>query len=99
MHVYFSGIGGAGLGPLALLALDCGYEVSGSDLNESPFTKKIEARGVRVSLSNDSSKNLHKVHQKNPVDWIVYTSALPDEHPELAFAAANSIVTSVLRRI
>ncbi|MBP9131918.1 hypothetical protein KBF61_02190 [Candidatus Saccharibacteria bacterium] len=91
MHVYFSGIGGAGLGPLALLALDCGYEVSGSDLNESPFTKKIEARGVRVSLSNDSSKNLHKVHQKNPVDWIVYTSALPDEHPELAFAAANSI--------
>ena len=91
MHVYFSGIGGAGLGPLALLALDCGYEVSGSDLHESPFIEKLESRDVRASLGNDSSKNIELINRQTPIDWVVYTAALPDEHPELAFAAAKSI--------
>ena len=67
MHVYFSGIGGAGLGPLALLALDCGYEVSGSDLHESPFIEKLESRDVRASLGNDSSKNIELINRQTSI--------------------------------
>jgi UDP-N-acetylmuramate-alanine ligase len=31
MHIYFSGIGGTAIGPLALIAKQAGYKVSGSD--------------------------------------------------------------------
>lgn len=35
MNIYFCGIGGVGLGPLAEIALDAGYTVQGSDNAES----------------------------------------------------------------
>ena len=34
MKVYISGISGTGMGPLALMANDAGFEVCGSDLVE-----------------------------------------------------------------
>jgi UDP-N-acetylmuramate-alanine ligase len=37
MHVYFSGIGGAGIGPLAQIAHQAGYKVSGSDQQASAY--------------------------------------------------------------
>ena len=29
MHIYFASIGGSGLQPLALMARDCGFDISG----------------------------------------------------------------------
>jgi len=93
MRVYFSGIGGAGIGPLAEIALDAGYSVIGSDLNESLFTKELENRGIKVFYNQDG-KDIKIEHDKQPIDWFVYTSALADNHPELTFARANNIRTS-----
>lgn len=85
MNVYFSGIGGVGIGPLAQIALDAGYSVYGSDSTESPLTKKLAAQGAPVSLSQNGDF-LRKINSESPLSWFVYTSALPQDHPELITA-------------
>jgi UDP-N-acetylmuramate--alanine ligase len=93
MHIYFSGLGGVGIGPLCEIAQDAGYIVSGSDLVESPMTKALEERGVSVKIGQDGSQ-IATVQQSRPIDWFVYTAALPDDHPELAFAREHGIRAS-----
>jgi UDP-N-acetylmuramate--alanine ligase len=85
MNVYFSGIGGVGLGPLAEIALDAGYSVSGSDPNDSLVTERLGERNIEISTDQTGSF-LQSIHDKQPIDWFVYTSALPDDHPELLLA-------------
>ena len=93
MHIYFSGVGGVGIGPLALLARDCGYLVSGSDLYESEMTNTLTSQGLRISIGQDGSQ-IATEHTSSPIDWFVYSSALPKDHPELVFAQQNNIKIS-----
>ena len=93
MHIYFSGIGGVGLGPLAEIALDAGYGVSGSDTNDSPMFRQLQKRGAEVHLGQEVAV-INQLNATQPIDWLVYTSALPDNHPELEFARSNGIKTS-----
>lgn len=93
MHIYFSGIGGVGLGPLAEIALDAGYDVSGSDLEGSPMFEQLQARGARVHIGQEVAV-INQLHANQPIDWLVYTAALPHDHPELEFARANNIKTT-----
>ncbi len=90
MHIYFSGIGGVGLGPLAEIALDAGYEVSGSDAVNSPMFRQLRSRGAEVHLDQEVAI-LNQLHANQPIDWFVYTAALPENHPELDFARSNGI--------
>ncbi|HEY1645980.1 MAG TPA: Mur ligase domain-containing protein [Candidatus Saccharimonadales bacterium] len=90
MHIYFSGIGGLGIGPLAFIAQDQGYEVSGSDVQESSLTKLVEARGIRVSI-DQTGEQIANVHAHSPIDWVVFSSSLPQDHPELMFAREHNI--------
>lgn len=93
MNVYFSGIGGVGIGPLAEIAVDAGYHVQGSDLLETPITRQLRKRNVSVSIGQDGSF-LRECHEHQPVDWFVYTSALPADHPELRLAQELGIKTA-----
>lgn len=93
MHVYCSGIGGVGIGPLAMLALDAGYAVSGSDQHESEMTEMLSKRGADVQIGQDGSQ-IDRVNQRKAIDWFVYSSALEDNHPELVFAKTNNIPIS-----
>jgi UDP-N-acetylmuramate--alanine ligase len=93
MNIYFSGIGGVGIGPLVHIALDVGYTVQGSDLNESPLTHELRARGVSVSIGQDGTF-LRACHEQEPIDWYVYTAALPVDHPELTLARELGIKTA-----
>lgn len=94
MHIYFSAIGGVGIGPLAMLALDAGFSVSGSDLKESTMTQALQERGVKVAIKQDGT-HIASIHTElNPIEWFVYSSALPDDHPELVFAREHGIKTS-----
>lgn len=93
MHIYFSGLGGVGIGPLAEIARDAGYEVSGSDLAESLMTEKLRTRGIDVQIGQDGSQ-IAAVHEKNPIDWYVYTAALDRGKPELDFASGHGIRVS-----
>lgn len=93
MHIYFSGIGGVAIGPLSEIALDAGYTVSGSDLSESLVTSELRERGITVTIGQDGSQ-LRELHERQPIDWFVYTAALPDDHAELTYAREHGIRTS-----
>ena len=93
MHIYFSGLGGVGIGPLAEIARDAGYAVSGSDLHENLMTRQLQEAGITVSIGQDGSQ-IAAVHEKAPIDWVVYTASLPADHAELRFAHDHGIRTS-----
>jgi UDP-N-acetylmuramate--alanine ligase len=90
MNIYFCGIGGVGLGPLAEIALDAGHTVIGSDPQDSLMTEQLLDRGVRIS-HDQSGEFLEQIHENNPIDWFVYTSAMPVQHPELQAARVLGI--------
>jgi UDP-N-acetylmuramate--alanine ligase len=93
MNIYFSGIGGVGVGPLAEIARDAGHSVIGSDLTESLTTTELREKGIGVNIGQDGSF-LQAEHNKQPIDWFVYTAALPDIHPELVLARKLGIKTA-----
>ncbi len=92
MNVYFSGLGGVAIGPLAEIALDAGHTVFGSDLEESLTTTELRERGFNVVIGQDGSF-LRETHAATPLDWFVYTAALPANHPELTAAKELGIRT------
>lgn len=97
MHVFFSGIGGTGIGPLALIAKQAGYEVSGSDAADSSYLKYLSGQGLSDIHVGQTKDKIAEVHARKPIDWFVYSSALPKtnpDHPELAFVKQTGIKTS-----
>ena len=92
MNIYFSGIGGVGLGALAELAQDAGHTVQGSDTHESLTTKELTARGIAVNLKQTGAF-LQATHHTAPIDLFVYTAALPPDHVELQMARNLGIKT------
>lgn len=94
MHIFFSGIGGAGIGPLALISHQAGYKVSGSDKQESSYISNLRAKGISDIHIGQSYEAIESLHAATPIDWIVYSSAVPKEnpnHPELQFATDKGI--------
>lgn len=92
MNIYFSGLGGVGIGPLAEIAHDAGHTVTGSDLADGLVTKELRAKGIELSIGQDGSF-LREQHARQPFDWFVYTAALPADHPELLAAKELGIRT------
>ena len=97
MHIFFSGIGGAGIGPLALIAHEAGYQVSGSDKQESRTIDYLKSHGITDIHIGQSEEQIAKVHKTKPIDWFVYSSAVSLEDPyseELNFCHSRGIKTS-----
>lgn len=92
MNIYFSGIGGVGIGPLAEIAKDAGHVTVGSDLVDGLVTEELRNRGIVVTIGQDGAF-LKEQHQLTPFDWFVYTAALPANHPELNAARELGIRT------
>lgn len=94
MHIYFSGIGGAAIGPLALLAKQAGYQVSGSDKQPSQYIDYLKKHGITDITIGQTTEQITEAHNKQPIDWFVYSSAVVKEnpnHPELAFVKQQGI--------
>ena len=49
-RIHFIGIGGAGMCPLAEILIQLGYNVSGSDNNDTETFRRIEKEGAKVYL-------------------------------------------------
>ncbi len=97
MHIFFSGIGGAGIGPLALIAKQAGFKISGSDKQDSSYLAYLRGKGITDIHVGQSYQAIADVHAQRPIDWFVYTSALPLENsdaPELKFCQEQGIKTS-----
>ena len=83
-HIHFVGIGGIGMSGIAELLINLGYEVSGSDLKDSPMTRRLAA------LSGVVFKG-HKEEHIEGADVVVYSSAVASENPEIQEAKKRSI--------
>ncbi|HEY1063950.1 MAG TPA: Mur ligase domain-containing protein [Candidatus Saccharimonadales bacterium] len=97
MHIFFSGIGGTAIGPLALIAKQAGYEVSGSDKQDSQYIEYLRKHGVTDIHIGQSYDDIAKTHDAKPIDWYVYSSAITLENadaPELQFCKEQNIKTS-----
>ncbi|HEX4774252.1 MAG TPA: Mur ligase domain-containing protein [Candidatus Saccharimonadales bacterium] len=97
MHVYFSGIGGAGMAPLAIIAHQAGYDVSGSDKQASQYLEYLKQHSVTNIHVGQSREAIAAVHDRQPIDWFVYTAAVAIENPdapELVFCREQGIKIS-----
>ena len=97
MHIFFSGIGGTGLGPLALIAHQAGYDVSGSDKQDSQYIHYLRTHGIENIHIGQTVEQIAAVQARRPIDWFVYSSAVAIENPnapELRFCHAEHIKTS-----
>jgi UDP-N-acetylmuramate--alanine ligase len=83
-HVHLIGIGGAGLSAIALLLLQSGYTVSGSDRQLSPLAKSVEAAGARLYAG-------HRAEHVSGADLVVRSSAVPDDNVEVQAARQAGI--------
>lgn len=86
MKIYISGISGTGMGPLALMAQDAGMTVFGSDLAAGAVTNDLVNHDMKLCLGVQDGNFLKTCVKNEGVDWFVYTSALPEDHPELVMA-------------
>lgn len=86
---YFIGIGGVGMSGLALIALEKGAIVFGSDTMCSCIINILQKKGAKVFIG-------HKKEQVPLGSIVVYSSAIPLNNPELIFAKSHGL--TVLHR-
>lgn len=97
MHIFFSGISGTGIGPLAMIAKQAGHEVSGSDKQDSQYFQYLKKHGLTDIYIGQTTEAIDYTHRQKPIDWFVYSSAVPREnpdHPELRYVAERNIKSS-----
>jgi UDP-N-acetylmuramate--alanine ligase len=83
-HVHFIGIGGSGLSAIARLLKESGYEVTGSDRALSPFAMDLQNSGVPIYIG-------HHPRNVGKSDWVVRSSAIGDDNPEVQAARQAGI--------
>ncbi len=83
-HVHFVGIGGTGLSAIARVLLENGATVTGSDRTLSPLAADLQKAGATIYLG-------HAPENVRGADWVVRSSAVPDDNPEVLAAQAAGI--------
>lgn len=84
--IHFVGIGGSGMCPLAEILHHKGYELTGSDVNESDTLQRIRSYGIPVFMG-------HRAENVGNAELVVYTAAVKQDNPELAAAKERGIPT------
>ena len=82
--VHFVGIGGSGMNSVAVVLMQLGVPVSGSDRNDSKYLRALAARGARVHVG-------HRAEQLGDAQTVVMTQAIRDTNPELVEARARGL--------
>lgn len=83
-RVYFCGIGGSGMSVLAQMLHQDGVKVSGSDRVESKYTQHLREDGIDVVIGQ-KAENIHDV------DTVVWSSAIPQDAPEIQAALKQGL--------
>jgi UDP-N-acetylmuramate--alanine ligase len=78
-RVHFVGIGGSGMGGIAEVLLNLGYEVQGSDLKHNAVTERLSQLGARVLLGHDAAN-------VEGADVVVVSTAIHRGNPEVSAA-------------
>lgn len=88
-RIHFVGIGGAGMGGIAEVLLNEGYNVSGSDIAPNAVTERLIGLGACVSFGHDAANVAG-------ASVVVVSSAINSANPEVA--AARELRIPVVRR-
>lgn len=91
MNIFISGISGTGMGPLALMAKQAGFNVWGSDLARGAINDELIQAGIDTGIGEQDGRYLREIYEKEGIDWFVHTSALKDNHPELQYAKEEGV--------
>ena len=83
-RIHLVGIGGVGMGGIAEVLINLGYDVQGSDLTRNAVTERLVSLGGRVFEGHDAD-NLHDA------DVIVVSSAISVTNPEVTEAERRRI--------
>ncbi len=82
--IHFVGIGGSGMCPIAEILHNRGFELTGSDTNESDTLARIRSYGIPVSMG-------HRAENVENAELVVYTAAVKADNPELIAAREKGI--------
>ena len=88
-RIHFVGIGGAGMGGIAEVLINLGYQVSGSDLKANAVTQRLQGLGAKVFIG-------HRPEHVAGTDVVVVSSAVAADNSEILEARARRI--PVVRR-
>ncbi|MEX0444841.1 UDP-N-acetylmuramate--L-alanine ligase [Xenorhabdus sp. SGI246] len=88
-HIHFVGIGGAGMGGIAEVLANEGYQISGSDLAPNPVTQQLIALGATIYFN-------HRAENVRNASVVVASTAIPADNPEII--AAREARIPVIRR-
>jgi UDP-N-acetylmuramate--alanine ligase len=80
-RIHMVGIGGSGMGGIAEVLLNLGYEVQGSDLRPNAVTMRLETLGAKVHVG-------HAPQHVAGADVVVVSSAVTADNPEVVAAVA-----------
>ncbi|WP_339135086.1 MAG: UDP-N-acetylmuramate--L-alanine ligase [Candidatus Electrothrix sp. GW3-4] len=83
-QIHFVGIGGIGMSGIAELLLHLGYKVSGSDLNTTDITRRLELAGATVYEG-------HQASRVSGADVVVVSTAVAEDNPEVMAARDEQI--------
>jgi UDP-N-acetylmuramate--alanine ligase len=82
--IHLVGIGGAGMCGIAEVLTNLGFQVSGSDLQQSATVARLEALGAEIRIGH-SADNLREA------DVVVVSGAVPEDNPEVIAARERRI--------
>jgi UDP-N-acetylmuramate--alanine ligase len=88
-RIHLVGIGGVGMGGIAEVLINLGYQVQGSDLKESRVTRRLAKQGAHIYMG-------HQAENITGADVVVVSSAIDTGNPETAAAREQRI--PVVRR-
>ena len=85
-RIHFIGIGGSGMCPLAEILHHDGFQLTGSDINESDTLARIRSYNIPVFMG-------HRPENIGDAELVVYTAAVKKDNPELVAAQERGIPT------
>ena len=78
-RIHCIGVGGSGMFPIIQILHSKGYQISGSDNNESDILRLEREMGIRVTLG-------HRPENLAGADLVLYSAAIMEDNPELTAA-------------
>ncbi|MGV8057164.1 MAG: UDP-N-acetylmuramate--L-alanine ligase [Smithellaceae bacterium] len=82
--IHFVGIGGIGMSGIAEVLLNLGYKISGSDVQQSDTTLRLEKQGAVVTIG-------HSAQNIGNADVVVTSTAVKTANPEVVEAHLRNI--------
>ena len=82
--IHLVGIGGSGMGGIAEVLVNLGYEVQGSDLKSNSVTQRLKRLGAKIFIG-------HAAEHLGSADVVVVSSAVNRSNPEVAAALAKRV--------